>query len=205
MHFKGNQMFQLGRWTKNLVFSSLFLTGGVGLQAAQDRPCILVEAESFADRGGWKLDTQFIHEMGSPYLLAHGLGRPVADATTTVEVAEAGRYRVWVRTKDWVARWQAPGTPGRFQLLVNDKPIPEKFGTTGAEWHWQAGGEVELTAGSNRLTLHDLTGFDGRCDAIAFTQLTSHRQTTRTCFLAGGGPPSGCRLNRRRRGRTTSS
>ncbi|NDH94178.1 MAG: FAD-dependent oxidoreductase, partial [Planctomycetia bacterium] len=131
---------------------------------------MLVEAESFANRGGWKLDTQFIHEMGSPYLLAHGLGRPVADATTTVEVATAGRYRVWVRTKDWVARWQAPGTPGRFQLLVNDKPLSETFGTTGAEWHWQAGGEVELNAGSNRLTLHDLTGFDGRCDAIAFTR-----------------------------------
>ncbi len=33
---------------------------------------ILVEAESFENQGGWKLDTQFIDEMGSPYLLAHG-------------------------------------------------------------------------------------------------------------------------------------
>ena len=29
------------------------------------------------DHGGWKLDTQFIETMGSPYLLAHGLGQPV--------------------------------------------------------------------------------------------------------------------------------
>jgi len=27
---------------------------------------VLVEAESFADHGGWSLDTQFIREMGSP-------------------------------------------------------------------------------------------------------------------------------------------
>lgn len=40
---------------------------------------VFVEAESFPDRGGWKLDTQFIQQMGSPYLLAHGLGRPVED------------------------------------------------------------------------------------------------------------------------------
>jgi hypothetical protein len=156
-------------WLASLCFAAFYGTVAPA-NASPQSTVMLVEAESFANRGGWKLDTQFIHEMGSPYLLAHGLGRPVADATTTFEVTEAGRYRVWVRTKDWVARWQASGTPGRFQLLVNGEPLPETFGTTGAEWHWQSGGEVELTAGSNRLTLHDLTGFDGRCDAIAFTR-----------------------------------
>ena len=82
---------------------------------------VLVEAESFAHHGGWKLDTQFIHVMGSPYLLAHGLGEPVADATTTVLFPKEGNYRVFVRTKDWVARWNAPGKPGRFQLLVDGR------------------------------------------------------------------------------------
>ncbi len=80
---------------------------------------VLVEAESFETRGGWKLDTQFIENMGSPYLLAHGLGRPVNDATTTVRFPETGEYRVFVRTKDWVAQWKAPGQPGRFQVLVD--------------------------------------------------------------------------------------
>ncbi len=136
-------------------------------------PCtavtILVEAESFADRGGWSLDTQFIHEMGSPYLIAHGLGAPVADATTTVAIPEAGRYRVFVRTKDWVARWQAPGTPGRFQVLVNGGPLGETFGTKAAAWSWHAGGAIDLPAGDAHLALHDLTGFDGRCDCILLT------------------------------------
>ncbi len=77
---------------------------------------VFVEAESFADRGGWKLDTQFIQQMGSPYLLAHGLGRPVDDARTVVQIPESADYRVWVRTLDWVARWDAKPSPGKFQL-----------------------------------------------------------------------------------------
>ncbi len=131
---------------------------------------ILVEAESFENHGRWKLDTQFITEMGSPYLLAHGLGRPVEDASTSIDVADAGTYRVFVRTKDWVARWNAKGTPGRFQVLVNGNPLKATFGTESAEWFWQDGGTVELKAGQNKISLHDLTGFNGRCDAIYFTQ-----------------------------------
>ena len=77
---------------------------------------LLVEAESFENHGGWKLDTQFIKIMGYSYLLAHGLGIPVEDTTTPIVLPIAGQYRVWVGTKDWVARWKAPGQPGRFYL-----------------------------------------------------------------------------------------
>ena len=52
---------------------------------------ILIEAEAFDDFGGWVLETQFASEMGSPYLLAHGLGTPVADATTEISIP-AGEY-----------------------------------------------------------------------------------------------------------------
>lgn len=130
---------------------------------------LLVETESFEAWGGWKLDTQFIQQMGSPYLLAHGLGRPVEDAVTTVKFPQTGTYRVYVRTKDWVARWNAPGKPGRFQILVDGQALSETFGTQGKDWFWQAGGSVEVSQLEVRLSLHDLTGFDGRCDAIYFT------------------------------------
>lgn len=130
---------------------------------------ILVEAEGFAEPGGWALDTQSIDVLGSAYLLAHGLGKPVRDAETTIEVPEAGTYRVFVRTKDWVARWGAPGHPGRFRVLVDGNPLAETFGTRGAEWAWHDGGTVELPRGEVRLSLRDLTGFDGRCDAIYLT------------------------------------
>jgi len=127
---------------------------------------LFVEAESFRDHGGWAIETSFTTIVGSPYLLAHGLGQPVKDAETTVAVGQAGDYRVWVRTKDWVAPWKAPGKPGRFQLKVNGQALAGEFGTEGADWHWQAGGTVKLPAGETKLVLHDLTGFAGRADAI---------------------------------------
>ena len=84
---------------------------------------VLVEAESFSEPGGWKLDTQFIEIMGSPYLIAHGLGKPVDDAVTTVEFKKPGKYRVWVRTKDWVAPWDAPGAPGKFRVTIDGEQL----------------------------------------------------------------------------------
>ncbi len=130
---------------------------------------VLIEAEGFADRGGWKLDHQAMDVMGSPYLLAHGLGRPVDDAKTIVAVPETAEYRVLVRTKDWVAPWGAPGAPGKFQVLIDGKPLDETFGTRGADWFWHDGGTVRLEKGEVTLALKDLTGFEGRCDAILLT------------------------------------
>ena len=131
---------------------------------------VLVEAEQFAELGGWVNDSQFMDQMGSPFLLAHGLGEPVADATTTVSLPKQGVYRVWVRTRDWVAPWNAPGDPGRFMLLVNGEPLPTLFGDERADWHWQDGGRVTLRDRPTvSLGLHDLTGFEGRCDAIVLT------------------------------------
>jgi len=84
--------------------------------------------------------------MGSPYLLAHGLGVPVKAAVTTARFASPGPRRVWVRTRDWVAPWNAPGAPGRFQVVVNGRPLTNTFGTEGAHWHWQDGEVVNVTA-----------------------------------------------------------
>ena len=84
---------------------------------------VFVEAEQFANHGGWELDQQSMEQMGSPYLLAHGLGIPVKDATTEIKFPAAGTYRVWVRTRDWVAPWNAPGAPGKFQLKINGKAL----------------------------------------------------------------------------------
>ena len=36
-----------------------------------------LETEGFSDYGEWKLDTQFVHKMGSAYLLAAGVGKPI--------------------------------------------------------------------------------------------------------------------------------
>ncbi|MBC8870699.1 MAG: FAD-dependent oxidoreductase [Planctomycetes bacterium] len=126
---------------------------------------VLVEAESFDDPGGWMVDAQFIDQMGSPYLLAHGLGIQVANAKTTVAFPDTGTYRLWVRTKDWVPSHH----PGRFRVAIDGKELATEFGTVGDGWVWQDGGLVEVAQQSTTIELRDLTGFDGRCDALLFT------------------------------------
>jgi hypothetical protein len=155
----------------SLGIASLLLSAALPVCAAET---VFVEAESFDQHGGWALDTSFTQIVGSPYLLAHGLGKPVSDAVGAVEVAEAGAYKIWVRTKDWVAPWKAPGKPGRFQVVINGQTHPEEFGTEGADWHWQAGGAVSLKAGKNTVALRDLTGFDGRCDALLLSNVPGY-------------------------------
>src|SRR6185295_18815989 len=95
---------------------------------------ILIEAEDFDDYGGWVLDSQFEALMGSPYLLAHGLGRPVADATTVLTIPDAGDYEVWVRAKDWVPSHH----PGRFTLVIDGVALTTEFGANSQDWSWQS-------------------------------------------------------------------
>ena len=47
---------------------------------------LYIDAEDFDDYGGWRMDTQFVHLMGSAFMMATGIGEPVEDATTTIEV-----------------------------------------------------------------------------------------------------------------------
>lgn len=130
---------------------------------------VFVEAEGFSDKGGWVVDQQFMDQMGSPFLMAHGLGKPVADASAIVDFKQEGTYMVYVRTRNWVGFWTDKDAPGKFAVLINDKPLPVIFGTENTDWDWQFGGKVKIRRGESKVSLHDLTGFNGRCDAILFT------------------------------------
>ena len=170
----------------SIRFSSQFLTRlGVAVaalarwgpsdasaQRLTDREQTLwVEAESFAERGGWVLDTQAMDVMGSPYLLAHGIGVPVADAKTTLRFPKAGEYKVYARTRNWVAPWRPEEAPGTFQIAVDGKKTETVFGTNGAEWSWQEGAPISISADKLEVevSLCDMTGFDGRVDALVFS------------------------------------
>jgi hypothetical protein len=118
--------------------------------AALPAHTVFIEAEGFQWTGGWVVDQQFMDQMDSV-------------------------FRVWVRTRDWVALRKAPGAPGKFQLLVNGKALETTFGTEGEQWHWQDGGSIDLRKGKAELALHDLSGFEGRCDAILLTTDTNLR------------------------------
>lgn len=128
---------------------------------------LFLEAGSFADYGGWVLDTQFIPNIGSAFLMAHGLGVPVRDAKTRAVFPAVGKYRMWAFTRDWAARWKKGDAPGLFEVVVNGQR--HIFGDEGENWHWQYGGEMEITTPETEVTLHDLTGFEGRCAGLFFT------------------------------------
>lgn len=142
-----------------------FIFAGIIANAAR----IDVYPQSF-DKGGWGLDAQFMDVMGSPYLIAHGLGIRVRDAKTSVLFPEKGEYRVWVRTKNW-----ADGAPGRFRVVVDGKPIAKEFGAGKREWAWEDGGIVKIERERVTVALEDLTGFDGRCAGIVFTSAEDRR------------------------------
>ncbi len=129
---------------------------------------ILIEAESFQNKGGWVIDQQSIDVIGSPYLMAHGMGTPVSDASTSLRFPEKGNYRMFVRTRNWTAPWSNQAA-GRFQILVNGKAMSQEFGIRSRDWTWVEGGSIKVKNREIEISLHDLTGFNGRCDAIWFS------------------------------------
>ena len=60
---------------KKMILLFLMITVFISVQA-QKNNTVLIEAESFSNKGGWVVDPQFVEQMGSPYLLAHGMGIP---------------------------------------------------------------------------------------------------------------------------------
>ena len=128
---------------------------------------IWIDALDFTDRGGWKEDTQFVHLMGSGYLLAADEpGVPVRDATIQIDVPEQGKYRVWVRDRNWL-RWHSPG---KFNLVINGKNNNRLLGAMPSDaWIWEIAGDYELDKGLCTISLHDLTGYFSRCASILLT------------------------------------
>lgn len=131
---------------------------------------VFIELESFAEKGGWKVDQQFMDVMGSPYLIAHGAGVPVDDASQQVELPGRGEWHVFARTFNWVSPWYDGEGPGKFKIVVNGETLSETLGGYGNEWMWQYAGSFNAASRKVELSLKDLTGFDGRCDAIYITR-----------------------------------
>ncbi|MCQ2165790.1 MAG: FAD-dependent oxidoreductase [Bacteroidales bacterium] len=130
---------------------------------------VLVETESFDDKGGWVIDHQAFEKIQSSYLMANGKGVPVEDACTTVHFDKPGKYHVYVSTYNWTSPWYDGKGPGEFAVSIDGEELPNTLGTTGNSWEWQYAGEVEVAA-TAVVSLKDKTGFNGRADAIWFSK-----------------------------------
>ena len=120
-----------------LTFFPFFLS-------AQMKQTIFVEAESFTLKGGWVVDQQFMDVMGSSFLMAHGMGIPVNDASTLVKFPQKGKYKVYVRTRNWSDQWSKKEAAGQFQIAINDQLLPKILGKDHPNWAWTPCGEVEI-------------------------------------------------------------
>ncbi len=106
---------------------------------------------------------------GLPIPTRAWLGDPVRDASTTARFPEPGRYRVWVRARDSGCAMEC----ARGRAVFN-------CWSTGSRWilflaRKEAGGTGRTVAPLKSAPrrpwpCHDLTGFEGRCDAILFCQ-----------------------------------
>lgn len=129
---------------------------------------IFLEAESFKKLGGWVIDQQSMQSLHSSYIMAHGMGVSVEDAETDFEADSAGEYSVWVYTRDWTSAW-SDESAGKFKVVIDDEELEGTLGTNGFEWTWQYAGKIAMSAGRHNIKLRDLTGFNGRCDAVYIT------------------------------------
>ena len=130
---------------------------------------IFIEAESFKEKGGWVIDSASMETIHSAYLMAHGMGNPVEDAFTDFEITDDGIYSIYALTRDWTAVWDVKDSAGKFTIKLDDTELSEILGTNGKDWAWQFAGNIPLKKGTHSISLHDLTGFNGRCDAIYIT------------------------------------
>jgi hypothetical protein len=152
---------------KKIIIMMFFVSALIGCRNEE----LFVEAESFSVKGGWQVDQQFMDVMDSPYLIAHGAGVPVEDASAQVRLPGKGEWHLFVRTFNWVSPWYDGEGPGKFKVAVDGDELSETLGAAGSKWMWQYAGSFETASRNISVALKDMAGFDGRCDALYFSRV----------------------------------
>jgi hypothetical protein len=141
--------------------------------AASAADVVLVEAESLELRGDWQLSSEgsaargFLHAGGSP------IQRPAVGA---INVSTAGRYRLWVRSKDY-----AHDRPGirNYTVRLGTKRSQTRFGTHNTEgiggWEWEDGGTFDLSSGPLLIVIGEDGKPSSRCDALVLSKDLDYR------------------------------
>jgi hypothetical protein len=85
-----------------------------------------------------------------------------------------GTYNVFVRTFNWTSPWYSGEGPGQIQAPSQRLTCTgSTLGAEGSGWFWQNAGSVNIASRKVKVGLRDLTGFNGRADAIYFTMGTT--------------------------------
>lgn len=147
----------------------------ISLTTAEARTFLLM-SEDLEMPGGWIAESDTGMNKGARrYLIAPTPAVSQAPAVGAVDIPNAGRWRVWVRSKDF-----ANNRPGvrTFSLRVGETKLERSFGTHGLAgddgWAWEDGGTLDLQAGTQLLVLGESCQHSARCEAIVFTDNMSY-------------------------------
>lgn len=127
---------------------------------------IWLDAINFEDYGGFIPETQFVREMGQPYLLANGVGAPGAPAVTRFCTTEEGYYRVHIRTKNWCPSYAPDGLVVEIDGTRAQKAAGEMH-VSG--WYFEVGGDFMLAAGEHTVKVYDTQGWFARFACLLIT------------------------------------
>ncbi len=120
-------------------------------------------------RGGWRYEQDEKEKGAKNYLVADHLTSRTP-AAGGVEVPHAGKWRVWVRSRDFAN--DRPGTRS-FSIRLGNRTLERKFGTHGLPgengWAWEDGGITDLPAGGLLVVVGEMAKHSARCEAIVFT------------------------------------
>ena len=146
-----------------------------GAPTALHATTFLIEAEQLELPGDWETVTTPRNEFARKYLLAgaHAKGAPAAGA---VDVPHAGKWRLWVRSKDYPA--DRPGIRN-FTVRLGNTRSSTIFGKHGQAaddgWAWEDGGTFDLPAGPTLVAIGDEATASARCDALVLSDSLSYR------------------------------
>ena len=127
---------------------------------------IWIDAVDFDDYGGFVLETQFIREMGQPYLMANGVGEPVEPASVSFNVENCGAYRFYIRTKNWCEEY----SPDGLVLEVDGQKSSHVCSEMHVQdWYFEIGADFNLTPGNHTLKIYDTKGWFARFSCVVIT------------------------------------
>ena len=127
---------------------------------------IWIDAVEFDHYGGFILETQFVREMGQPYLMANGVGEAVAPASVSFCVSESGMHRLFVRTKNWCTEHMPDGLILEVDGVRSEHVCAQMHVR---DWYFEIGGDFDLAADTHTLKIYDTTGWFGRFACVVIT------------------------------------
>ncbi len=127
---------------------------------------IWIDAAEFTEKGGFVLETQFVREMGQAYLMADGVGEPVAPAAVSFNATEGGMHRVFIRTKNWCCEHDPDGIVVEIDGVKSEHVCSE---VNVRDWYFEAAGDFMLSEGEHTLKVYDTKGWFGRFAAVVIT------------------------------------